>query len=82
MAKATKFCCFLGLEHGLLIQLHLHQLPVFHGFLCCLSLVVLELALEIKSALNSEIFQLHIHHFSVSNDFLYSLSLVALELAL
>ena len=28
MAEAAKFCCLLELEHGPLVQLHLHQLSV------------------------------------------------------
>lgn len=42
MAEVVKFCCLLGLEHGILIQLHLHQLSIFSGFLQCLSLAFLE----------------------------------------
>jgi hypothetical protein len=45
MTEAVKFCCLLGLELGPLVQLHLHQLSVFHGFFHCLSLTVLKLAL-------------------------------------
>jgi hypothetical protein len=44
MAKAAKFCCLLGLEHGPLVLLHYHQFAVFQ-LLHCLSLAVLELAL-------------------------------------
>lgn len=32
VTKAAKFCCFLGLENGPLIQLHFHQLSVFSDF--------------------------------------------------
>lgn len=35
MAKAAKFYCLMGLEHGPLTQLHLHQLPVVDDFLHC-----------------------------------------------
>jgi hypothetical protein len=45
MTEAAKFCCLLGLEHGLLVQLHLHQLSVFNIFLHHLSLTMLEFAL-------------------------------------
>jgi hypothetical protein len=45
MDKATKLCCLLGLKHGPFIQLNIHQISVFLGFLHCLSLAVLELAL-------------------------------------
>ena len=45
MNKAAKFCCLLVLEHSPFIMVNLHQLSVFNGFLHCLSLAVLELAL-------------------------------------
>jgi hypothetical protein len=46
VAKAAKFCCLLGLEHDLLVELkNLHWVSVFNGFFHCLSLAVMELAL-------------------------------------
>jgi len=32
-AKVAKFCCLLGLEHGPLVLLYLHQFCVFGDFL-------------------------------------------------
>ena len=55
MAEAAKFCCLLRLEHVSLVQSHLHQLYVFSGCLHCLSLADIELALQSRLALNSEI---------------------------
>jgi hypothetical protein len=45
VTEAAKFYCLLGLKHGPLVQLYLHQLSVFNGFLHCLTVVVLEHAL-------------------------------------
>ena len=56
MAEAAKFCCLLGWEHALLIQLHLHQLSVFDSFLYCLSLAVLKFGLQTTLASNLEIY--------------------------
>ena len=33
MAKAAKFCCLLGLEHGPMVHVRLHQLSFFQWFL-------------------------------------------------
>ena len=44
-----------GLEHGILIQLYLYQISSLGSFLDCLSLVVLELDLWIRLALNLDI---------------------------
>jgi hypothetical protein len=46
MAKAAKFCYVLELEHAHPVLLYHHQLSVFQ-LLHCLSLAVLELALQI-----------------------------------
>jgi hypothetical protein len=45
MGETAKFCCLVGLEHGPLALLHLHQFFGFDDFLHYLSLAVLELAL-------------------------------------
>ena len=45
MAKAAEFCCFQELGPAPLVLLHYHQLSVFQ-LLHCLSLAVLELALQ------------------------------------
>lgn len=42
VAEVSKFCYFLGLEHGSLLQLHVHQISVFYGYLQCLSLAAME----------------------------------------
>ena len=47
MADAAEFCCLKELEHGPLVLLHYHQLSVFQ-LLHCLSLAILELALQIE----------------------------------
>ena len=80
MSEAAKFCCLLGLEREVLVQLQLHQLPVFRSFLYCLSLAVLKLALLTKLVMNSENFKLH--QLSDFNDDLHRLSLAVLELTL
>jgi hypothetical protein len=46
MAEAAEFCCLQELEHDLLVLLHYHWLYVFQ-ILHCLSLAVLDLALQI-----------------------------------
>ena len=53
MAKADKFCCLQGLEHGPFVLLQHHQLPLVK-LLPCLSLTVLDLGL--KTDLDSEIY--------------------------
>lgn len=45
MTEAVNFCFLLGLEHGPHFKLHFHQFFVFLGFLHCLILAVLELAM-------------------------------------
>jgi hypothetical protein len=46
MAETAEFCCLQELEHGPLVLLHYHQLSVLQ-LLHCLSLAVLDLALQI-----------------------------------
>ena len=46
MAEAAEFCCLQELEHDPLVLLHCHWLSVFQ-ILHCLSLAILDLALQI-----------------------------------